>query len=401
MNSFGLNEDFSEEEKAIVFNKTNEIITKRDLKNIDKNLDEDRLKIEGQNFVVASFVGPALTAKTENYGIRIMGVFSNEDSALEHIEVLKENPEAKMYDTCIIEMYKFVPSYPHLDPNMTLDKSDKYLNDIIVRYKTNQVASSLFYDLRKNKLKKNKERYVEDAKSPEEIEAITREYRDSIEKENEAIKQSAEIKVNEEVQKNARNATHARLIEKMNKKKEEALKVSLEKKKEAVPRKALNMRASDIKCDNYNFVALICVKDPSADPDSSERIPVKFRGFFSTEQECREYIVELMEIDDTYDIICTPMYVWVPCNPDTSKIESEYQEEELNTLNKGHKKETKSVNKYRFEREKELILEEDSKTITATETLMKLAGANEETFRESKSNTNNSGEGQIKFPGQF
>ena len=84
------------------------------------NLDEDAMKKDNQNYAVVSFIGPELTAKSEKYGFRVMGVFSDIDSAQDHIlDMADHAKDGTMYDTGIVELYKFVPSYPTMSERDT------------------------------------------------------------------------------------------------------------------------------------------------------------------------------------------------------------------------------------------------------------------------------------------
>jgi len=80
------------------------------LYNEDLNLDTDSTVIECQNYIVISFVGPKFSAKSDINGFRIMGAFETIEDYQEHINTLTN--EEKIFDTGLIEMYKFVPSYP-------------------------------------------------------------------------------------------------------------------------------------------------------------------------------------------------------------------------------------------------------------------------------------------------
>jgi len=339
MNSFGLNEELSTEELNDINEEASIIFKRTDITNIDINLDEDPRKVPRQNYTVVSFVGPTLTAKTKNYGIRIMGSFDTIDEAEDHVLLLQENEETKMYDTCICENYKFIPSHPYFEKTTTKEV-DEHLNNIVTDYKKKMVINKLKYEVRRNKLGQNTDRYVEEIKKeiPKEI---LKEIPDVQE-----IQDISQITDNLE-EKAPIHKVHHNLIEKMKKRKAESLMKNV-----------LNTTECSIKVQGQNYVALTVVYDKECLNDDnynvSKRFPMKIKGSFETEEECSKYVKSLIEFDDDYDIFVAKMYVWLPVTPDIEQIEQEYNDEKLNSLNKGHKQNEDTIKQFMHKQSKNL-----------------------------------------------
>ena len=219
----------------------------------------------------------------------------------------------------ILEKTKNIPS---------IEESDKYLNDIITGYKKNMIINKLKYEIRKNKLGQNTDRYVE-KEIPKSVEELKKQVQDNSQDETSA----------EQV---PRNKTHARLLEKLR-----------ERKLSPTSKNMLTKNEVDLKIDGQNYVALSIVR--SVDP-SIKRLPMKIKGAFETELECSNYVKSLIEFDDDYDIFVAKMYVWLPCIPDIEKIEQEYGNEQLNQLNKGHKNNEQVIKGFMHKQNKNMDL---------------------------------------------
>jgi len=308
------------------------------LYNEDLNLDTDLTTIEGQNYVVVSFVGPEFSAKSDINGFRIMGVFEELGDAKEHIQTLTD--EEKIFDTGLIEMYKFVPSYPLKNHSETQEEQDKFLNDIIVNYKIERETAKQIYEKRKSKLMLNKKRIIEKERKeplkPKEDQEVLIE---DIKKPN--------IDDNDEI---PRNPTHARLLKKkaLLRKEKEAKELELKTKKVNI-----NTKFVSNKLDGQNYAAITFVGN-DIDQKNKDRCAMKVRGIFNTYDECSNFCKELIEIDDTYDILVADLYKWLPCSPDVEKIEQVHTKEQLNTMYQAHEKESKNVKKIHNDKKHEI-----------------------------------------------
>ncbi len=342
MNTLGLDDKLSEDQLADIKTKAFENLTRIDAWNVDKNLDEDAKKIPGQNYAVVSFVGPNLRAKTETYGLRLMGAFETVEEAEEYIEELDE----KTYDTGIVEMYKYVPSIPSLVQE-TQEDVDNFLNNIIIKHKVEREEARLSYEYRKTELMSNKNRFVEKKLDPVQMAAM------------EAANKAKEVKditkdiINEPAV--ARNKTHARLIEKLRLKQQQVkeVKEEEEEKKEEKQETIVNVRRkknkrlgpSKEKMEYQNFAAICFVGHTG----NNQRVAMKIKGIFDKYEECDEFCKELRDIDSTYDILVTEMYNWIPCDPDVTDIKQVHDNEKLNKFINTAAEEGKTVNKIKNE----------------------------------------------------
>jgi hypothetical protein len=76
------------------------------------------------------------------------------------------------------------------------------------------------------------------------------------------------------------------------------------------------------------------------------RIPMCIKGVWDSLESCEEQIKKLVEMDDTYDILPVPLYRWLPCDPDISKIRNVYTNEKLNSLIEGTEHEAQEAKRF-------------------------------------------------------
>ena len=319
--TIGLEDTLPDDVLAEIRRNALENLEYNDYTNIDKNLDEDIKKIPLQNYVVVSFAGPKFKAKTDINGMRIMGAFNTEDEAIEYISEIQESKE-NIFDTGIVEMYKWVPSVPYLE-QVTQEQVDDFLNNVIIKYKIEREEARLTFEYRKNRLMQNKDRFVEKNPKDSKDSYTVRDVPDSTDVPD----------VSEIVEQEPRNSTHARLIEKLKKRREEIRKTMTSKEHESkeqkvrVPKRKL--APSSLKVDGQQYVLISYVGNTG----TNSRVAMKIRGVFDSYEECDNYCKELYEFDDTYDILIADMYKWLPCDPEVSKIENQvHSNEKLNQL---------------------------------------------------------------------
>ena len=351
---FGLEDDFDEETRIKIQEEINSLIEEENILDVDKNLDTDFIKVQDQSYAVVSFIGPIFTAKTDTYGLRVMGVFPTYEDAEDHIDILMSNKETRAFDTCIVELYKFVPSYPFLEFPETLEPQefvDSYLNEVIINYKKQRIVDKINYNYRKTLLAANKTKYKEKDEIPVEVVP-----------EGPPVEM---IKETKEERKLIRGPVHQRLVNK--------LREQQQKQKEQKEQKTLlNLESAPIKCGALKYVLISYVVN-----GNDNRAAMKLKGAFVTEEDARAHVKNLIEYDATYDILIAEMYKWIPCIPDTSKIETEYNDERLNILNKAQKKENLKTRQYHRKRIDNILNESTHDTITAEEILKKLEGTSE------------------------
>jgi hypothetical protein len=315
--TLGLEDELPEEVMSELRKQCLENLVKNDAYNIDKNLDTDANGGK-YKYCLVSFIGPTLTAKSEVYGFNIIGAFEDIDSLKEHIEDLTN--EEKIYDIGIVEMYKFIPSFP-VKEEETQEQQDKFLNDIIVKHKEERELSKLVYEYRKEKLMTNENRIIE-KDLPTDVKKIT-----EIE---------SNVVTNDDVK--PRNETHAKLLEKLKKK----------NTVEADKTKKTKLKNYSTKMLSQNYAALCFVGHSG----TNKRTAMKIKGIFNSEEECRNFCKEANEINDTYDILTSEMYSWLPCDPEIDKIEQVHTSEGLNDLINASREEKKKTSKVHEEHKK-------------------------------------------------
>lgn len=85
---------------------------------------------------------------------------------------------------------------------------------------------------------------------------------------------------------------------------------------------------------------------------------LKVRGVYDTIEETRERAKAIRDHDGNFDIAIGQVGYWLPFNPDSSKVmDEEYQENALNELVKGYRK-NKQLAKQHFEERKRELMEE-------------------------------------------
>jgi hypothetical protein len=324
--SIGLRDNDTEEDIKCARATVNELLKDLDLMT---NLDSDVIVVPGQKYAVVSFIGPTMTAKTEMNGVRLMGVFETTDEAMAFID--RFGPEEKMYDSGIVELYEYVPSYP-MDEKVD---ANQYLHKIVFNYRDKFYMDRELYTIRKNKLINNKNRYKEEDLPDEELEKL---FEKSGIVENEVSK--LDPIQNSEKDEKPRNKTHERLLEKLKNRKNNSTKTENTKNISE-----LILEPSKLKCSMYNYAAITFVSDPYNNAPNS-RTAMKIRGFFEDEEACRAHIEKLMEFDDMFDIFLVKMYVWLPSNPDVEKIPKKFRDDKLNMLYEEREKQKTKVQQY-------------------------------------------------------
>lgn len=105
---------------------------------------------------------------------------------------------------------------------------------------------------------------------------------------------------------------------------------------------------------NYALVSFV---SPTGN-QKNEKMGMKLRGVFSTQDEARAHVQKLMKMDSTMDIYLMEMYKWVLIPPDPEKIEDhEYQDDFLNTMMIEYKKNQLEA-KRMFEERKRAVMEQ-------------------------------------------
>lgn len=116
----------------------------------DINLQEDKLKVGGQNWVCVSFVSPDGNQKNKSMGMKIRGVFDKQEEAVEHVKkLIRMDP---VFDIYVCEMYNWCLIPP--DPEKIADQTyqNEELNKIVGEYRKNQMYAKEHFEERKREM---------------------------------------------------------------------------------------------------------------------------------------------------------------------------------------------------------------------------------------------------------
>lgn len=326
---------YTDEQYKEALDKTLNILKEKNSYDENVNLVEDKERIKDQNWAVIQFVGKTCKVKTTIPGFKILGIFYTEDDALELVDLIKKDNYDKHFDTYIVELYKFVLSYP-IDCN-----HDEYMNNVIIRHKFNIQLTQELYNIRKNDLVNGPKIYHKD--KPDEIPDFNQ---------LNTLK-NEEIKINNNNNNIYRDKVHKRIKEKLEQKNKDKIEAELKliKSQKYVP--------------EQEYVVLTIIKEPICTHDcykqyyldkSEDPCVIKIKGAFKTEDEAKKYCEKLldqksMDEEDNitffeHDITIVEMYNWVSSLPNLNDVNNEYANKTLDNLDKTHKNEASLANNY-------------------------------------------------------
>jgi hypothetical protein len=298
----GLDDELHEDDYNTAIKIARERLVELDAYNMEKNLKKDRLLIPKQKFCVVCWIGPTFKAKTSINGFRLMGCFASE--YLANIYAKKVNLLEPMYDVGIMEMNLWCLGYPSSD-DKSQEELDKKLNDFIVEHKVSIEESKSIFEIRKKAIRKSMRTTglnIEDAP----YESIPK---------GETTQEMEETHLKETVKWN-NSKKQTKSIEKSN--------VIIE---DFNSKTDLN-HVCNVKMPEQEFAIVSYVGNTGA----NKRIPICIKGIFSTKDEAKKHIDKLIQFDDTYNLIPTPLYKWIPCDPDISQIKVIYKNKQLNKM---------------------------------------------------------------------
>lgn len=316
--TFGLMDELSGQEisKSIQF--ANYILEKNGINDKELNLKKDDLTVPGQNYVTVSWIGPSFKAKTSYNGFRIMGAFDTLEEASKY--AVKINKMYPRFDTGVMQMNHFCLGYP--DPSDTQESVDDKLNEFIVDHKTKKEYKKQLFEARKEKLKNGSTKVVEF---------------DTVE-----FERKAEFK-GKMTDKDV--AEHMKHVESLFNKKDTRIS---EIQKDTRINEIIELSGLDVEggegldmtpCNTKVLGQEYALVTYVGNTGKNERIPINIRGVFESAEKAESHIEQIMSIDDTYDVVVTQMYCWVPCDPDTDSVKRVYPNEKLNNLFESHQNE--------------------------------------------------------------
>lgn len=346
LNDIDILDDLNDDEKIDILKRAKEQLKTNYPDDVDDIVYDDPnfLKINGQNYALIAYVGKDFKAKTEVPGFKILGAFNEIDDAIKHLDLLKEDPYEKYFDIFFVELYKFMPSIPFLDKNMTQQKVDKFLYDIIIRNKLKANIDKEAFELRKYKLTTKKGTTVSRNKIDEPV--------------DEAFKKANEEKNKEYAtvpDKLPRDNTHKRLLEKL-------------QNRGKLNTKKLELLKSEIHIKGQNYAVVTMIKDPIVDDElfvnefknefknDTDRMIIKIHGVFNSEEEAKEHCKTVINFTDEFHVSVISLYEWGAALPDLESVQnSEYNDSTLNKLYKTHTSEAKAGQMYAQHNAKELL----------------------------------------------
>jgi len=122
------------------------------------SLEQDYISVPGQQFALISIVGPDCPQKTDKFGIKLRGCFASREDAASYAKRLQK--EDATFDIFVVDMYKWVLIPPDLAHIEDVHYAEERLEEIMTKYKENQVQAKILFDKRKKDLVK-KENYIE------------------------------------------------------------------------------------------------------------------------------------------------------------------------------------------------------------------------------------------------
>ena len=294
----GLFSELTEKQIQEAKERANEILLSRNAFDQKINLEKDQIVIPGQKFCVVQWVGPSFKSRTEIYGLRILGAFKSLSEANNHAK--KVHIKDNRYDVGVLEMNLWCLNYP-TDINQTQEEYDNDINKFIIKQKVSlEEAKQIF--LERNQLIKKS--------------TIKKEVDDN----NRVFKGG---KITEEME-TAHKIETSMWYKKKTNEKESSVSVS----KEEITRTEELDHDCNYKIPNQEYAVI----SYTGQTGKNKRIPICIKGVFTNEKEAMDHIEQLMSVDDTFDIIPSPMYRWIPCDPDTEKVRNIYKDKRLNEL---------------------------------------------------------------------
>lgn len=329
----------TDQEKDMALSNVKIILQESNLYDVDVALNEDLdiNRIDNQNYAVIQFIGVNTRVRSEKSAFKILGIFDTVDDAADHINILRKDSYESNFDTYIVELYKFITSYPL--KNMD---SEKYMHDVVLRHRLKLELDKELYDTRKRKLMTGSQTNYKKEKP-----ANIPEFKDL----NDTI-------INKELDKNKifRDKTHENIARK------------LEKRKQMSEKNQLRLIKSSITIPDQNYIVLNIIEDPVNDDiffntefvnntnvlnnnDNNKIVNpriIKIKGAFNKYEDAKAHCEKLKEHNDEkyYDLIIAEMYNWLDSLPNIQQIPKEYDDKELNRLTKTHDSETKLTQYY-------------------------------------------------------
>lgn len=109
-------------------------------------LDEDCLRVPGQQFVLLSFARSTTDPEASAFGLKVRGVFETREAAEEHTKRLIDLDPT--FDIYVADMYRWLLAPPKPDDIENAVYKDQYLNELITGHKEAQIRAKEFFEAR-------------------------------------------------------------------------------------------------------------------------------------------------------------------------------------------------------------------------------------------------------------
>jgi hypothetical protein len=118
------------------------------------SLEQDYTTVPGQLFACISIVGPDCPQKNDKFGLKIRGAFNSREEAASHAKRLQR--EDATFDIYVVDMYKWLLIPPDRDHIEDVHYNDEKLEEIMSKYRENQVMATKMFEERKRDMQAKK-----------------------------------------------------------------------------------------------------------------------------------------------------------------------------------------------------------------------------------------------------
>lgn len=134
--------------------------------NMALSLEKSTCKVDGQEWVLVSFVAPKGTRqKTDQLGLKVWGSFPTQDMAKTHAQKLNAMKENEYFDIYVLEMYCWAAIPPDPEQIENQEYHDKKLNKLIWAHKVEKEKAREVFDTRTFKLVEDGKRLADAEKN--------------------------------------------------------------------------------------------------------------------------------------------------------------------------------------------------------------------------------------------
>ena len=316
---FGPNDELSIEEKLQCLEEAELEITREYKMDISTNLQPDSITQLNQSVALISFVGPYenLRCKHDTFQFSIRGAFTTTDIAEKKIKSIWEKTQE--FDIYTIGMYEWVAFPPNPEYMESVEKHEKYLNDIICLHTRDMVYNDKMYELRKLHLKNNPDLNTHPS--------ITTLEDSTSESTTESTTESTIFPLDDLIPPR---------------------KISIKDKENCCDFDSSEVLEGG--SDYQKWVVFSTVGDLE-----KTGMAIKIKGFFETEEQAKLFL-DTNTKDDIFDSFIVQANRWLPGNPDKNEIEQNNSNPELDLLINETQKQKVLSNEYCSKKESEGVL---------------------------------------------